>query len=40
MTGVFVIAVRHEIVREEENHLQHVSGLEYLEYCSRVRQYL
>ena len=39
MTGVFVIAVRHEIVRAEENHLQDVFGREYLEYCSRVRQY-
>jgi protein-S-isoprenylcysteine O-methyltransferase Ste14 len=40
MTGVFVIAVHHEIVRAEEKHLRNVFGRQYLEYCSRVRQYI
>jgi protein-S-isoprenylcysteine O-methyltransferase Ste14 len=40
LTGVFVIAVHHRIVLAEENHLRQVFGREYLEYCSRVRQYL
>ena len=40
LLGVFVIAVHHRIVLAEENHLQKVFGREYLEYCSRVRQYI
>ena len=40
MTGVFVIAVHHGIVRAEENHLRNVFGREYSEYCSRVRRYI
>jgi protein-S-isoprenylcysteine O-methyltransferase Ste14 len=40
LTGVFVIAVHHRIVRAEEKHLRNVFGREYSEYCSRVRQYI
>ena len=40
LTGVFVIAVHHRIVRAEEKHLWNVFGREYSEYCSRVRQYI
>jgi protein-S-isoprenylcysteine O-methyltransferase Ste14 len=40
LTGVFVIAVHHRIVRAEEKHLRDVFGREYLMYCSRVRQYI
>jgi protein-S-isoprenylcysteine O-methyltransferase Ste14 len=40
LLGVFVIAVHHRIVLAEENHLRKVFGREYLEYCSRVRQYI
>lgn len=40
LLGVFVIAVHHRIVLAEEKHLQHAFGREYLEYCSRVRQYI
>ena len=40
LTGVFVIAVHHRIVRAEEKHLRHVFGREYSEYCSQVRQYI
>ena len=40
LPGVFIIAVHHRIVLAEEKHLRHVFGREYLEYCSRVRQYI
>jgi len=40
LLGVFVIAVHHRIVLAEENHLRDAFGREYLEYCSRVRQYI
>jgi protein-S-isoprenylcysteine O-methyltransferase Ste14 len=40
MNGVFIIAVRHEIVLAEEKHLRTVFGREYHVYCSRVRQYI
>jgi len=40
MTGVFIIAVRHRIVLAEERHLLKVFSRDYLEYCSRVRQYI
>ena len=40
MTGMFVIAVHHRIVRAEEGHLRNVSGREYSAYCSRVKQYI
>lgn len=40
LLGVFVIAVHHRIVLAEEQHLRNVFGREYLEYCSRVRQYI
>jgi len=40
MTTVSVIAVRHRIIPEEEQHLRDVSGREYREYYSRVRQYI
>jgi protein-S-isoprenylcysteine O-methyltransferase Ste14 len=40
LLGLFVIAVHHRIVLAEENHLRKVFGREYLEYCSRVRQYI
>jgi protein-S-isoprenylcysteine O-methyltransferase Ste14 len=40
LTGVFVIAVHHRIVRAEEKHLRNVFGREYSEYCCRVRQYI
>jgi protein-S-isoprenylcysteine O-methyltransferase Ste14 len=40
LTGVFIIAVHHGIVRAEEKHLRNVFGWEYSEYCSRVRQYI
>ena len=40
LTGVFVIAVHHRIVRAEEKHLRDVFGREYSKYCSRVRQYI
>jgi protein-S-isoprenylcysteine O-methyltransferase Ste14 len=40
MTGMFVIAFHHGIVREEEKHFRNVFGWEYSEYCSLVRQYI
>jgi protein-S-isoprenylcysteine O-methyltransferase Ste14 len=40
MTGMFVVAVHHQIVLAGENHLKNVFGREYSEYCSRVRQYI
>jgi protein-S-isoprenylcysteine O-methyltransferase Ste14 len=40
LTGVFVIAVHHRIVRAEEKHLRNVFGRKYSEYCSQVRQYI
>jgi protein-S-isoprenylcysteine O-methyltransferase Ste14 len=40
LTGLFVIAVHHRIVLAEEKHLRNVFGREYLEYSSRVRQYI
>ena len=38
--GAFVIAVHHSIVMAEEEHMQKVFGLEYLEYRKRVRRYI
>ena len=40
LVGVFVIAVHHEIVLAEENHLRNVFGRDYSEYCRRVRRYV
>jgi protein-S-isoprenylcysteine O-methyltransferase Ste14 len=40
LTGIFVTAVHHRIVRAEEKHLQNVFGREYSEYCSHVRRYI
>ncbi len=38
--GAFVIAIHHPIVLAEENQMQKVFGLEYLDYCNRVRRYV
>jgi protein-S-isoprenylcysteine O-methyltransferase Ste14 len=38
--GAFVIAIHHFIVLAEENHMQQVFGLEYLDYCKRVGRYI
>jgi hypothetical protein len=40
MTGVYVIAVHHGIVRAEEKHLRKVFGRESPEYYKHVQQYL
>ena len=37
---VFVVTVHHRIVLAEENHLQHVFGREYSDYCTRVPRYV
>jgi protein-S-isoprenylcysteine O-methyltransferase Ste14 len=38
--SVFIVAVHHRIVLAEETHLRNAFGLEYEEYCCRVRRYL
>jgi protein-S-isoprenylcysteine O-methyltransferase Ste14 len=38
--GVFIAAVHHRIVLEEEQHLREAFGEEYMNYCSHVRRYL
>jgi protein-S-isoprenylcysteine O-methyltransferase Ste14 len=38
--GAFVIAIHHSIVLAEESHMRKVFGLEYLDYCNRVRRYI
>ncbi|MCX6645664.1 MAG: hypothetical protein NTY09_04810 [bacterium] len=36
----YIIAVHHQIILAEEEHLHMVFGKEYLDYCRRVRRYL
>lgn len=38
--GVFVVVVHHRIVLAEEEHLRKTFGVEYTDYCGRVRRYL
>jgi protein-S-isoprenylcysteine O-methyltransferase Ste14 len=40
LLGVFVVAVHHTIVLEEEKHMHRVFSRQYSEYCSRVRRYI
>src|SRR5665647_414848 len=40
LLGVFVIVIHHTIVLAEEEHMQKVFGLEYLDYFSHVRRYI
>ncbi len=40
LLGVFVVAVHHAIVLEEEKHMHRVFSREYPEYCSHVRRYV
>jgi protein-S-isoprenylcysteine O-methyltransferase Ste14 len=36
----YIVAVHHQIILAEEEHLRTVFGTEYLDYCKRVRRYL
>jgi protein-S-isoprenylcysteine O-methyltransferase Ste14 len=38
--AAFIIAVHHKIVLAEEKHLRQAFGIEYEEYCCRVRRYI
>jgi protein-S-isoprenylcysteine O-methyltransferase Ste14 len=40
LVAVYVIAVHHQIVLAEEEHLKRAFGDEYRDYCSEVRRYL